>query len=134
MSILRNYDIFSIEERVHNLESGGAPTPGGGSWDYSTEETDTHQKWIDGKTIYCRVIEGTFNFTANTQIIILPNKGDIETIIDGRIFANTGIASPQIYFNDNSVAGIHFARFDATKVILYYTKTEPTKSTKRSKK
>ena len=130
---MRNWDIFSLEKRIFNLEKNGGSTPSQ-SWDYSTTETDTHQKWIDGKTIYCKVITGAFNFTANTQLIILPNKGDIETIIDSRIFANTAIASPQIYFSDNSVAGVHFANFGATKVILYYTKTEPTKSTKRSKK
>lgn len=53
----RSYDIFDIEERVHALELGGStPTPSGGSWDYSTDEVDTKQKWIDGKEIYCKVI------------------------------------------------------------------------------
>lgn len=28
---------------------------GGSSWNYSTSEVDTGQKWIDGKDIYCRV-------------------------------------------------------------------------------
>lgn len=32
-------------------------TNSGSSWDYSTTEVDTGQKWIDGKTIYSRVIE-----------------------------------------------------------------------------
>ena len=54
----RSYDIYDIEERVHALELGGGdtPTPGGGSWDYSTDEVDTGQKWTDGKEIYCKVI------------------------------------------------------------------------------
>ena len=32
-------------------------TASGSSWDYSTSEVDTGQKWIDGKTIYALVIE-----------------------------------------------------------------------------
>ena len=30
---------------------------GGSSWDYSTSEVDTGQKWIDNEKIYCRVFE-----------------------------------------------------------------------------
>ena len=99
-------------------ESGG----GSSSWDYSTNETDTKQKWIDGKEIYCKVINGTFNFTANTPVSIV-EKGDLETLVDCRIIAYSGVASPQVYFDSNVVKGIHYARFDATSVILYYTKT-----------
>lgn len=132
----RSYDIYDIEERVHALELGGGdtPTPGGGSWDYSTDEVDTKQKWTDGKEIFCKVINGTFNFTVNTPITIVA-KGDMESIVDFRIFSASGIASPQAYFDgDNYVKGFHFARFDATKAIIYYTKATATKSTKRSKK
>lgn len=130
--ISRNYDIYAIEERVHNLEMGGSPTPGGGSWDYSTEETDTHQKWIDGKEIYCKVINGTFNFTVGTPVNII-EKGNMESIVDFRIFSVVGTASPQAYFDSDYVKGFHFATFNATSVIIYYTKTTETKS-KRSKK
>lgn len=135
MSILRNYDIFSIEERVHNLEMGGSPTPGGGSWDYSTTETDTHQKWIDGKEIYCKVIEGTFNFVANTALNVGSSSG-IDKIVDFRIFASSSgaVASPQVYIDGDNIKGVHFATFGASSVFIAYTKTELTKSTKRSKK
>ena len=131
--ISRNYDIYAIEERVHNLEIGGSPTPGGGSWDYSTDEVDTHQKWTDGKEIYCKVVNGTFNFTVGTPVNII-ERGNIESIVDFRIFSDTGVASAQAYFDSNIVKGFHFAQFNATSVILYYTKTTETKSTKRSKK
>jgi hypothetical protein len=132
--INRNYDIYSIEERVHNLEMGGSPTPGGGSWDYSTEETDTHQKWIDGKEIYCKVIEGTFNFTTNNQVEITTTEG-IEKLIDGRAFGDTipSVTSCQFYFDNGKVMGHNPSQFNASKIILYYTKTELTK-TKRGKK
>lgn len=133
----RSYDIFDIEERVHALELGGGdtPTPGGESWDYSTTETDTHQKWIDGKEIYCKVIEGTFNFTTNNQVEITTTDG-IEKIIDVRAFGDTipSITSFQAYFDNGKIMGHNFSQFNASKIILYYTKTEATKSTKRSKK
>lgn len=133
--ISRNYDIFSIEERVHNLESGGSPTPGGGSWNYSTEETDTHQKWTDGKTIYCKVITGTFNFRANTEITILEDKGDIDKIIDFKALeTNCGVASPLVYASGTKINGYFYAQMNSSIAIIFYTKTEPTKSTKRSKK
>lgn len=132
--MVRNYDIYSIEQRVYELEKGGTPTPGGGSWDYSTDEVYTKQKWTDGKEIYCKVITGTFNFTANTPVTIVA-KGDMESIVDFRVFAESGIASPQAYFDsDNYVKGFHFARFDAIKAIIYYTKATTAKSTKRSSK
>lgn len=128
----RSYDIFDIEERVHALELGGS-TPSSGSWDYSTDEVDTKQKWTDGKEIYCKVISGTFNFTVGTPVTIA-SKGEMESIVDFRIFSDVGIASPQAYFDSDTVKGFHFATFNATKAILYYTKATAAKSTKRSKK
>ena len=132
----RSYDIFDIEERVHALELGGGDTPTpGGSWDYSTEETDTHQKWTDGKTIYCKVITGTFSFRANTEITILEDKGDIDKIIDFKALeTNCGIASPLVYASGTAIKGYFYAQMNSTTAIIFYTKTESTKSTKRSKK
>lgn len=44
---------FTVNDVTQNVY---APSGGGSStWDYSTTEVDTGQKWIDGKTIYCRV-------------------------------------------------------------------------------
>lgn len=132
----RSYDIYDIEERVHALELGGGDTPTpGSSWDYSTTETDTHQKWVDGKEIYCKVISGSFNFVANTQIEILADKGDIEKIIDFRAFEQGGgVAYPLTYFQSSKVYAYFYAQVNADMVVIFYTKTDPTKSTKRSKK
>lgn len=140
----RSYDIFDIEERVHALELGGGdtPTPGGGSWDYSTTETDTHQKWIDGKTIYCKVIGGSITFPSNLGTVDITNISDLNlsTIVDVRAVSTQGgtsvasCANPMCYVNGNVLKGINFGQFNASAVILFYTKTEPTKSTKRSKK
>lgn len=141
----RSYDIFDIEERVHALELGGGdtPTPSGGSWDYSTTETDTHQKWIDGKEIYCKVITGTFIFPQNNGTV---NIADISTfnistiigikavaIVEGTFVLSC--ANPMCFVDSNNMLkGINFGAFNANAIILFYTKTESTKSTKRSKK
>lgn len=138
--INRNYDIYAIEERVHNLEMGGAPTPGGGSWDYSTEETDTQQKWIDGKNIYSKVIEGTITFPSNLGTVNITNISDLNlsTIVDVRAISTqegTSVAScanPMCFVDGNVLKGINFGQFNAGAVILFYTKNEATK--KRSKK
>lgn len=43
---------------------------GGSSWDYSTSEVNTGQKWIDGKDIYCKVINNiTISGTSTTVSI-----------------------------------------------------------------
>lgn len=84
----RSYDIFDIEERVHALELGGGstPSPGGSSWDYSTKEVSTGQKWTDGKDIYAKVYHFATPLSVNansyadmTETIIT----DVDTIIDG---------------------------------------------------
>ena len=131
---MRNWDIFSLEKRIFNLEKNGGSTPSQ-SWDYSTTEIDTHQKWVDGKEIYCKVIEGTFNFTTNNQVEITTTDG-IEKLIDGRAFGDTipSVVSCQFYFDQGKVMGHNSSQFNASKIILYYTKTAPTKSAKRSKK
>ena len=48
---------------------GGSGGGGGGtSWDYSTDEVLTGQKWIDGKDIYCKVFSnGTNYWTVNSN-------------------------------------------------------------------
>lgn len=44
------------------------PSGGGGSWNYSITKVDTGQKWIDGRTIYCKV------YTWQTQITNIGNN------------------------------------------------------------
>ena len=43
-------------------------TASGSSWDYSTSEVDTGQKWYDGRHIYCRVFENTSSLPSNTWV------------------------------------------------------------------
>lgn len=118
--IIRNYDPYSMEARIHNLEENAG---GGGatSWDYSTDEVDTGQKWTDGKEIYCKVLHGTFNMVANTALVLtgMPN---IETLIDVAFVKGNSIARPQVYVYNDNYQAYNYANFDATDIILRYTK------------
>lgn len=131
VTIPRSYDIFSIENRVHDLETNGG---GGGStsWNFSTDEVATGQKWIDGKDIYCKVY-----VPASTQALVSnrwTNLGvslTIDTLIDcqinftdvteGHFGGNDGIFLTQKtatgidYYSQTAVGNIAFA-------IIYYTK------------
>lgn len=53
--------------------------------DYSTTEIDTGKKWIDGKPIYRKVIEGTINSTGSYQTILTDSTIDTLTDIGGNI-------------------------------------------------
>lgn len=130
--ILRNYDIFSIEKRVHDLEENGGGGGGSTSWDFSTSEVATGQKWIDGKDIYCIVYK-----PATTQNIVnnhWTNLGitlTMDTLIDcqinfvdvteGHFGGNDGLfltqktATGVDYYSQTAVGSIDFA-------IIYYTK------------
>ena len=55
---------FQVNDVIQNVY---APS-GGSSWDYSTAEQDTGQKWKDGRSIYIKTIELTgvnFNISQN---------------------------------------------------------------------
>ena len=133
----RSYDIYDIEERVHALELGGGSSPSGGSWDYSTDEVDTKQKWIDGKTIYCKVVTGTFTFRQGIALEILADASSIDHVIDFRI-ADTvngaSCATIQCWIETGKLNAISPYATTASNAIIYYTKVTPAKTTKRSKK
>ena len=139
---MRNWDIFSLEKRIFELEKnkgGSIPT----TWDFSTDEVDTGQKWIDGKEIYCKVYK-----PATTQNIVNNRWTDLgitltmDTLIDcqinfkdvteGHNGGNVEITLTQKtatgidYYIQSAVGSIDFA-------IIYYTKPTESKN-KRSKK
>ena len=126
--IVRNYDLYSMEERIHNLEINGG---GGGaeSWDYSKTETDTHQKWIDGKTIYSRVVEvnpGTITQTGWQTVGTIDFAASVDTLINMVCLEEgTGkgvyCAGSYLYANGNLGTWILTGE-TITKVILFYTK------------
>ena len=59
---------------------------------YSTSEADTGFKWIDGKTIYKKTINGTINFAANTRVVTTVATGisTIDKLIDVQGFYDRG--------------------------------------------
>lgn len=145
----RSYDIFDIEKRVHALELGGGSSPsGGGSWDYSdTEAVDTHQKWIDGKSIMCKVVtfaDKVINGSSSYTDVISGesiSSLNIDKAIDIIPFGHLSSGDTTLYKT--------FTNYDSTNkkirvipmsggtyngVIIYYTEKTVTKSTKRSKK
>lgn len=145
---MRNWDIFSLEKRIFELEKGGGSTPAPTSWDYSdTEAVDTHQKWIDGKSIVCKVVtfaDKVINASSSYSDLIdgTPISSlNIDKIIDIIPFGHFASGNTTIYKT--------FTTYDATTnkirvfpptggtyngVIIYYTEKTVAKSTKRSKK
>lgn len=66
----RNYDPYSMEERIYQLEQNGSG-PSYEPWNYSTSEVNTGQKWVDGKDVYCTVITGiNMNLSNNAWLDI----------------------------------------------------------------
>lgn len=69
---------FTVNEVTQNVY---APS---GNWNYSTSEVDTGQKWINGNTIYCKVINLTPEiYISSNQWHIINNVFQSDaTIID----------------------------------------------------
>lgn len=134
----RSYDIFDIEERVHALELGGG-SPSGGSWDYSTTETATGQKWINEKDIYCRVFNN-LNKTLSEWTDLGVDASDIDTIVNGYVIGNdTGkgqcmVNAIILAVSSNKLWVLKQGNFSGTikTAVVFYTKPEATK--KRSTK
>ena len=143
---MRNWDIFSLEKRIFELEKGGGSTPTPTSWDYSTDETDTNQKWTDGKTVYCKVfhlaspvaINGNSNVGEFSTITI----DNLDTLVEAHAIGTIGSQGYKFTFGgtawyEGSGFGLKIAGFTVscsiTDVIVYYTKSTPAKTTKRSK-
>lgn len=98
---------------------------GGSSWDYSTTEVDTGQKWIDGKEIYSKVIDlgsdVAFNTGWNT---LIAHNNYYDTIIDGKaIYSGGYMQNVGIAINDTTYLELcAYYSMSARYIILYYTK------------
>ena len=129
--IARSYDPYSMEKRIYNLEQGGVgPTPTPTSWDYSTTETDTNQKWIDGKEIYCKVLDYSSSpesLPANTEKTfsgVLPTNAQLVDVTV--IYGNGswfGIASPYVTLNTGTLGINSLHGVTMYYVIVKYIKT-----------
>lgn len=106
---------------------------------YSTEEVNTGQKWIDGRDIYCKVINGIFpEITQSASLLILSGLTDIE-IIDSIVITTSTANTRAInrYPVNHTLTGelylltVQTAYSEGTyDVVLYYVKTPETKSKK----
>ena len=141
--ISRNYDIYSIEERVHNLENGGAPTPGGSGEVYTETETEIGT-WVDGKKIYRKVINlaiTSINANQNNTIADVSTLG-IDTLIRARgcikltsASAETAVMNDTAWINTSGVLTIKpyvgHSSITSMYYVLEYTKTTLTKKSRK---
>ena len=121
-------DLVSLDTRVDALEVT-APR------DYSTTETATGQKWIDGKDIYCKVYDNiTVPSPASTQTIddnfscsdfiygycmFDTSDGKFVTYGGNGVFVHTN-GSLRSYITSASYLGA------TGKIVVFYTKPDPT--------
>ena len=111
---------------LNNISSGGGE-------DFSTTEQDTGIKWIDGSTIYRRVVTGGLTSTSLTII----DGGIIDKVIQIYGWVNNNTTSPKgkmpvmgnsvITFNQVRVNESHnlvanAGSFGAYELVVYYTK------------
>lgn len=112
--------------------------------DYSTTETATGQKWIDGKEVYKRVFHGNV-VTGTHTYSLMPLNGEYIINISNTLYV-AGVLTRSDYGRTVENNGtLEFVRTSAGdgegtyNVIMYYTKPDPepepgpTTTTKRNK-
>lgn len=127
--------IEKLEDIKNNLSGGGS---GGGLPDYSTTEKKTGQKWIDGKDVYFKVVQGDLN----NATVTIPNTLNIEELIDfsGWVYSTEQYTYYRLYIpryetstrkiniskTSNGIAITSgndiIANYNKYTMILYYTK------------
>ena len=71
-------EVLAKLESIANVITGGG---GGSAINYSTSEVNTGVKWIDGKYIYQKTIQGTI--PADTSSTVILTDANIDTMISG---------------------------------------------------
>jgi hypothetical protein len=103
--------------------------------DYKTTETQTGGKWIDGKPIYRKVIEYTFD-SSGLGVSIAHGISDLETVVDGTIIdfqgggtyiykvgANSAYGDTYTTTTNVEIENINAITDTTINIILEYTKT-----------
>lgn len=112
--------------------------PESSTWDYSTSEVDTGQKWTDGKSIYAKVIvlENAVNVNGNAWIENVDTIAG-ENCISVVALNTSGYSFPFGGGFNNSKLEILNLRTTALEniktIICRYTKTEVQQTRKRGK-
>ena len=99
---------------------------GGSSWNYSTSEVNTGQKWIDGKDIYCRVLDlgSDTSFNVGWTTLSVPHNNVVDSMIKASGVFSGGY-SESIGFAANGPTYFEVQCYRATSIryiIYYYTK------------
>ena len=101
---------------------------------YSSTEFNTGQKWIDGKDIYCKVIQGSLPVIDSTTSYVVGNITGISDIVN--IFnytkTTTGLYSSNRFYTrylangDIEINGIVSGFSEGSySVVIFYTKANP---------
>ena len=115
----KEYDTYQITDDY---------TGGGGSWNYSTSEVNTGQKWIDGKDIYSRTFTGLSITTSGSWQDTSIDVSYADTILHGFAIDN---AKQFIVCSFSGAGGTgsslllrsYITTNVITTVTIYYTKT-----------
>lgn len=87
---------------------------------YSTTEVDTGKKWINGKTIYRRVFNGTYTCQTGSEELVIPKSslGDVEDMLFAQGYHTPGqyrrtylpnFNTALFYISSGTNAGINIA-------------------------
>ena len=134
-SAIITFDPYGIDLNI-KLRKSIESTPSTQSWDYSIDETNTNQKWTDGKTIYCKVfhlaspvaINGNSNVGEFSTITI----DNLDTLVEAHAIGTIGSQGYKSTFGgtawyEGNGFGLKIAGFTVsgaiTDVVVYYTKT-----------
>lgn len=120
---------FTVNDVTQNIY---VPS-GGSSWNYSTSEVNTGQKWIDGKDIYCCVLNNIND--NNWHNIASLNIGELLPITNGyfitnnqyyhfNLYSESQYTSYMQYDYTNKAILLNVIGWTTTKrvAILFYTK------------
>lgn len=125
----------------------GVLSASGQSWDYSTNEVNTGQKWVDGSDIFCKVYNN-IQLTNGTDVTVDANFGSDKNVVkiegmgtyaqnDENTFTSLG---NYLTGNDKVVpkvsAGVFLVEVKdnwsawTSHFTIYYTKIQPTRKKK----
>lgn len=127
-------NIRSLKNQTSAIPSDKIPK------DYSENETDTGVKWIDGKSVYSKVLSGTLpEVTASGAFTIAENM-DINLLSVSGVVLLDGFQMVIPYFNGTTYCGLRIRNTDKVlqaylssssfsqrpyRFILLYTKPNP---------
>ena len=113
--------------------------PESGTWNYSTDEVNTGQKWIDGKDIYAKTFSSSSSFTIGIDWTATGLEiADAECIVDAKFvrYESHGLVSCDYNLNSGVVRVNRSASLSSSTgyaVTAFYTKTDVQQTRKRGK-